>query len=158
VMTAGCGLISHAKLVFPNRLTLQSLSYLFCVKGVRLQNFAKAEEFILIRNFENGCTHQPIQSDHTTFSAFKQKGLHFLRMYIHSTLTKLYQLKQLAEDMKAAVIGLTETWLDDSVHNCKISISQYSLERKERNRKGSGICTYIRNDLAFNRRTAQQAY
>jgi len=55
--------------------------------------------------------------------------------------------------MKATVIGLSDTWLDDDVHHYEINISGCSLECKDRKREGGGICTYVRNDLVFNRRT-----
>ena len=56
----------------------------------------------------------------------------------------------------AAVIGVTETWLDDSTNNSEIDIPNYHLERNDRNREGGGVCVYIRADLAYNHRTDLQ--
>ena len=50
---------------------------------------------------------------------------------------------------KPAVICLTETWLDNTVTSSEISIDGYSVVRKDRNRNGGGVCTYIRSDIAF---------
>ena len=52
----------------------------------------------------------------------------------------------------AAVICLSETWLDDSITDGEISIDGYCLVRRDRNRSGGGVCMYIRNDISFSPR------
>ena len=54
---------------------------------------------------------------------------------------------------KAAVISVTETWLDSSVSDAEIRLEGYSVLRKDRKRTGGGVCIYINNDYAFNTRT-----
>ena len=49
-----------------------------------------------------------------------------------------------------AVIGLSETKLDKTIFDSEISIPNYSLIRKDRNRKGGGVACYIRGDICFN--------
>ena len=53
----------------------------------------------------------------------------------------------------AAVIGITESKLDDSIPNSEIDIDNYNLIRCDRNRQGGGVACYIRNDLNFNKKT-----
>ena len=49
----------------------------------------------------------------------------------------------------AAVISLSETWLDDSVLDNKIFNSDYCLLRRDPKRNRGGECKYIRNDIPF---------
>ena len=51
------------------------------------------------------------------------------------------------------MITLSETWLDDSVTDSEISINDYCLVRRDRNRNGGGVCMYIRKDISFSHRT-----
>ena len=53
---------------------------------------------------------------------------------------------------RAAVIGISETWLDDSITDAEITTSGYSVLRLDRNRDGGIVCVYIRNGFAFNHR------
>ena len=70
-------------------------------------------------------------------------------MNVRSLLNKISELRLLAANTKAAVISLSETWLDDSVLDNEIFISDYCLLRRDRNRNGGGVCMYIRNDIPF---------
>ena len=47
---------------------------------------------------------------------------------------------------------VTETWLDDSITDSEIAIDGYTLQRKDRNTNGGGVCLYVRNGLSFNKR------
>ena len=91
----------------------------------------------------------------TTPSSFKQfprKGLNFLHVNARSILPKLDELRIIAQQTNAAVLCVTETWIDSSVTDNEINIDGYSVLRCDRNRSGGGACMYIRTDLAFNRR------
>ena len=54
---------------------------------------------------------------------------------------------------RPTVLGLTETWCDDSILVEEISIPEYICVRKDRNREGGGVWMYIRADVAFNIRS-----
>lgn len=47
------------------------------------------------------------------------------------------------------VIGLSETWLNNSIDNDGISIPNYKIIRKDRNGRGGGVAFYISNSLKF---------
>lgn len=47
------------------------------------------------------------------------------------------------------IIGVTETWLDDSIKSEDIAIEGHALIRKDRNRHGGGVAIYISNELGF---------
>ena len=73
-------------------------------------------------------------------------------MNVRSLLNKISELRLLAANTRAAVISLSETWLDDSVLDNEIFISDYCLLHCDRNRNGGGVCMYIRNDIPFSHR------
>ena len=92
---------------------------------------------------------QPSEAEPEHFQCFRKKGLHFIHLNARSQLKKVPELKLIANKTKAAVISVTETWLDDSVTNSEVQIEGYTVIRKDRNRNGGGVCSYIRDDLAF---------
>ena len=48
------------------------------------------------------------------------KGLHFLHLNIRSLIPKIEEVRIVARESNAAVIGLTETWLDSSVKDSEL--------------------------------------
>ena len=85
-----------------------------------------------------------------TWSVFKKQGLHFVHLNINSLLSKREELRQIAKDTNSAVIGLSETKLDETIFDSEISIPNYSLIRKDRNRKGGGVTCYISSNIFLN--------
>ena len=88
----------------------------------------------------------------TDFNAFPRKGLTFLNINARSLIPKLAEIKIIAQQTNAAVISITESWLDHTVTDNEINIDGYTIIRCDRNRNGGGACTYIRSDLSFNPR------
>ena len=58
-------------------------------------------------------------------------------------MPKLYELRGVCEATKPDIICIVETWVDDSVSDNDLSISNYQLFRLDRNRHGGGIAIYI---------------
>ena len=89
---------------------------------------------------------------------FSEEGSPLFAYDARSLLSKMSELKLIliASNSKAAVLSITETWLDDSVSDGEIHIKNYSIVRRDRNRNGGGVCVYIRNDVAFNFRSDLQ--
>ena len=83
---------------------------------------------------------------------FSEKGILFIHMSVRSLLKQISELRLIAVKSKAAVISLSETWLDNSVTDCEISIDDYCLIRRDRNKNGGGVCMYIRSDISFSQR------
>ena len=50
------------------------------------------------------------------------------------------------------IICLNETFCDSSVSDEEISLPEYTIVRRDRNRHGGGVAMYIRNNLTFIRR------
>ena len=84
------------------------------------------------------------------YKCFEKKGLHFIHLNVRSLLPKLDELRILARETKPACFCITETWLDDTVSDSENQIENYNVRRRDRNRRGGGVCVYVRSDLAFN--------
>ena len=56
----------------------------------------------------------------------------------------------IAKSTNAAIIGINESKLDESVLEPEIEIDDYKIIRCDRNRHGGGVACYIRNDLSYN--------
>ena len=88
--------------------------------------------------------------DHNEWYIFKHRGLHFLHLNINSLLPKIDELRHIARLTNAAVIGIPESKLDDSVPTSEIQIDEYDLLRCGKNTQGGGVACCIRNDLSYN--------
>ena len=62
---------------------------------------------------------------------------------------KIDEFRNIAKLSNAAVIGISESKLDDSVLSSEIHIDNYNTLRCDRNRHRGGVVCYIRNDLSF---------
>ena len=91
-------------------------------------------------------------NDSSHYECFRRKGLHFIHINARSLLPKISEIKLIAANSKAAVIGISETWLDESVSDSEVEIENYTIYRKDRNRNGGGVCAYVRSDFAYNKR------
>ena len=70
-----------------------------------------------------------------------------MHINIDSLLPKIDEIQYIAKLREAAVIGISESKLDDSVISSEIQIENYDLIRSDRNRYGGGVACFIRNDL-----------
>ena len=71
-----------------------------------------------------------------------------MHININSLLPKIDELQYIAKLSEAAVIGILESKLDDSVQSFKTQIKNYDLIRSNRNRHGGGVACFIINDLS----------
>ena len=56
------------------------------------------------------------------FEAFTRKGLHFIHLNINSLPPKIDELRYIAKNSNAAVIGISETKLDNTVYDSEVAI------------------------------------
>ena len=68
---------------------------------------------------------------------------------IRSLHPKYEELKYFLQTHRFDILGLNETWLDESFRNEELEIPDYDLVRKDRNRHGGGVCFYIRSELKY---------
>ena len=50
------------------------------------------------------------------------------------------------------IIGVSETHLDATITDSIVSIPNYSILRKDRNRQAGGVCLYIKDHITFTRK------
>ena len=84
-----------------------------------------------------GRTHQ--------WNIFELRGLHFIHLNISSLLPKIEELRIIVKSTNAAIIGISESKLDESVLEPEIQIDDYKILWCDR-----GVACYIRNDLGHN--------
>ena len=56
------------------------------------------------------------------FEVFNWKELHFIHLNINSLLPKIDELRYIAKNSNAAVIGISETKLDNTVYDSEVAI------------------------------------
>ena len=78
--------------------------------------------------------------------SFQCKGLHFLHINVNSRLPKIDEVKLIANKSNAAILGISETKLDETVMDSELSIEGYDLIRSDRNRHGGGVACYIKKE------------
>ena len=97
-----------------------------------------------------GPNHQHKPQCLNEWNIFKSRGLHFIHLNINSLLTKIEELRIIAKPTNAAIIGISESKLDESVLEPEIQIHDYKILCCDRNRHRGGVACYIRNDLNYN--------
>ena len=85
-----------------------------------------------------------------TFS--KAEGHHSIHININSLLPKIEELRRFVFLSNTAVIGISESKLDNSIFDLEIETDGYNILRFDRNRHGGGVACYVRNDLSFTKR------
>ena len=66
---------------------------------------------------------------------------------VRSLFPKLEEIRSLAVDTKPHLIGLVETWLNDSIDTQELEIPNYKLYRKDWNRFGGGVAVFVRDTV-----------
>ena len=64
---------------------------------------------------------------------------------------KISELAEYASDMNLHVIGIAESWLNDSIDNAEMSFHVYMVYRKDKSfvtsSKGGGVLLYVQNSF-----------
>ena len=74
---------------------------------------------------EKNALKEHIITDFEDFTTFEKRGLHFIHLNINSILPKIDELRLIAFKSHAAVIGITESKIDDTVLDGEIMIDGY---------------------------------
>ena len=82
-----------------------------------------------------GPTHQHKLHCLNEWKISKSRGLHFIHLNINSLLPKIEELLIIAKSTIAAIIGISESKLDESVLEPEIEIVDYKILRCDRNRQ-----------------------
>ena len=116
-------------------------------------HFLKFYQILLILSGDISLNPGPCQTrlnDDKTWDPLKTKCLHLCHLNVNSLLSKIDEIRDIANLTKPAVLGITESKLDSSVTNMEVNINGYSIIRNDRNRHGGGVACYIKNDSCFN--------
>ena len=65
--------------------------------------------------------------DSNEWNVFKSKDIYLIHLNVNSLLPKIDKIRYLAERFNAAVIGITESKLDESIFQSEIQIDNYDL-------------------------------
>lgn len=91
---------------------------------------------------------------HSPSPWFQGKGLKTSFLNINRVMGKLDQVKLCLDEQLPDIFGLCETFLGNQVADKMLYHNGYTLERRDRSGKlGGGLLCYIRDDLAYKRRT-----
>lgn len=86
---------------------------------------------------------------------FERKGEDLVvgHLNIRSLVNKHDELRVFMEKRsRALVLGLSETWLDDSISDAELEVPGFHLYRKDWNRRGGGVLVYVSKDVKAVRR------
>ena len=89
----------------------------------------------------------PIIVSQCFWEPFKNKGPRFLHLNIDNTiLPKLDELKTITGNIKAAVIGVAESKVGNSIYDSEVEIPGYCMLRCVKNRNREGTACYVRQN------------
>ena len=134
------------------RNVLQHNFLILAISTLRLDHHTVLYKFIILLSGDINLHPGPIQTTTDIWKPLKNKGFHLVHLNVNSLLPKIDELRYIAKIINAAIIGITESKLDDTVLDSEVSISGYDLLRNYRNRNGGGVACYVRHDICYNRK------
>ena len=101
--------------------TLHKIFVFLAVTNLKNKNYTNFYKFLLLLSGDVTLNPGPIQRSPDISSTIREplnkKGLHFLHININSLLSKKDEIRCIANKIKAAIIGITESKLDHTVPN-----------------------------------------
>ena len=127
----------------------------FAISVLKYKSYSKFYQMLLLLSGDISLNPGPTPSSvsQSFWKPSENKGLHFLHLNSNSILPKLDELKTIAGNTKAAIIGITESKVDNSISDSEVEIPGYCILRCDRSRNGGGVACYVRQDLCFNLRS-----
>ena len=83
------------------------------------------------------------------YSDLQGSGLKIAHLNVNSIYKHIDEVKVFVKSNNIHLLALNETKLDDSIYDKEISIEDYVLVRKDRNRHGGGVAIYVNKALHF---------
>ena len=78
----------------------------------------------------------------------KQAGIKIAYINVRSLLPKIEQIQHLLYEKEIHLLGVGETWLDDTILNSDIAIDGYTIVRVDRNRHGGGVLFFVNDKVS----------
>ena len=96
----------------------------FAISVLKYKSYSKFYQMFLLLSGDISLNPGPTPNSisQSFWKPFENKGLHFLHLNINSILPKLDELKTIAGNTKAAIIGITESKVDNSVSDSEVEI------------------------------------
>ena len=136
-----------------NSFSLEKDLMLLSISKLKSENYSLFMKYLILLAGDINLNPGPVHRDQvlsTNWEVFKKRGLHFLHININSLLPKIDELREIAKESCATVIGISESKLDNTVLDSEISIENYDLVRGDRNRHGGGVACFIRSSICYN--------
>ena len=119
--TAGYGR-SHSSL---------SCFFFWAVTDLKYKDYINFHKFLLLLSGDVSLNPRPIQISPDVSSTIREplnkKGLHFLYININSLLLKKDEIRCISNKIKAAIIGITESKLNDTVPDSEVNLPGYDI-------------------------------
>lgn len=92
-----------------------------------------------------------MEGDYISFEELKSyKGFQIVQLNVRSIYHKVGAISKELDESRIGVLGITETWLNDSTPSSLVNIDGYVLLRNDRPRcRGGGTCLYVKDDLEY---------
>jgi exonuclease III len=58
-------------------------------------------------------------------------------------------MRVLLKNTEIYILCISESYLDNTIHNTEINVDGYTLVRKDRNRNGGGVLIYIKENINY---------
>ena len=130
-------------------LFLRSNYYMLVISKIKPKNRNLFVQLLLSGDIHPNPGPPQVSQLSNIWKPFEKSGLHFIHININSLIPKIDEIKSIAYSTNAAIIGITESKLDEPVTNSELHINNYVLIRNDRNRKGGGVTCYVREDINF---------
>ena len=79
----------------------------------------------------------------------KVRGFKIASINVASLLLHIEELRVIMADQSFDLLAINETRLDSTITDNLVHIDGYSVPRKDRNRKGGGVCIYLRSNISY---------
>ena len=82
-------------------------------------------------------------------SSTEKRGLRCLGFNARSVVSKMLDLFYIVDVLRPDIVGITETWADDTVSDVELGIAGFDLYREDRGngRRGRGVALYVKSSL-----------
>ena len=70
---------------------------------------------------------------------FEKRGLHILYLNVNSLLPEIAEIRSIAKQLNASIIGINESGLYSSILNSEVDIVGYDIVRMSRSRRRGGV-------------------
>ena len=109
-------------------------------------------------NISNSHRNSKLYESNTSQMPTSLRNLNICSLNIFSLMSRLDELRLLVEDKKPYIIGINEAKIDQLIGDLDISIEEFYVVRRDRNKFGGGVALYIHKSINFKVREDPMKY